>query len=490
MSSEKEERLEEFEEAKEGKKKKKEKKRKKIKGKSFLILLIVLVFLCGLGIGVFYFVFPQITLNGKKHLILNYKEEYIEKGYRATYLGKDITKKVKVSGKVNSEKLGTYKIKYKVDGGLLPRTIIRNVSVKDTQKPKLSISKDDAYVCPGSKYQKEEVTATDNYDGDLSSKIKVDIKKTMVTYSVEDSSGNLKEVNKKIIYKDIEGPVITLEGPTELDMCINEVYKDPGYTVLDNCDGDLKDKVEVTGSVDNSLVGEYELTYKAKDSAENVGEAKRKVRVSNGDAPGVVYLTFDDGPNSGTTDVILDILKEEGVEATFFVTNKGPDELIVREFEEGHTVALHTASHDYSIVYASEESYFNDLQQVSDRVKNLTGIESKFIRFPGGASNTVSRHYSIGIMSRLTQEVQNRGYKYFDWNISSGDAGETQDPDEVYSNVVSNLSHDRRNIVLMHDIKWYTRDALRSIIKYCKENGYQLRKITNCTEMYSQRVGN
>ena len=492
MSSEKEEeKLEEFEEVKEEKKKsKKEKKKKKIKKKAFLILMIVLVFLAGLGVGVYFLAFPQVTLKGKRLVVLNYKEDYKEKGYKASYLGKDLTDKVKVSGKVNSNKLGNYKIKYKVEGGIFPRTVVRTVSVKDTQKPKLSITKDDAYVCPGSKYEKEEVTATDNYDGDLSSKIKVDIKKTMVTYSVEDSSGNLKKIEKKIIYKDIEGPVITLEGTTELDMCVNEVYKDPGYTALDNCDGNLNDKVEVAGSVDNSLVGEYELTYKAEDSAGNVGEAKRTVRVSNGDAPGVVYLTFDDGPNSGTTDVILDILKEEGVEATFFVTNNGPDELIVREFEEGHTVALHTASHDYGYIYSSEENYFADLNAVSERVKNLTGVESKFIRFPGGASNTVSRRYSSGIMSRLAQEVQNRGYKYFDWNISSGDAGETTDPNQVYANVVSNLSHDRRNIVLMHDIKWYTRDALRSIIRYCKENGYQLRKISNCTEMYSQRINN
>ena len=151
---------------------------------------------------------------------------------------------------------------------------------------------------------------------------------------------------------------------------------------------------------------------------------------------------------------------------------------------------MHTASHDYSIVYASDESYFNDLQQVRDRVLNLTGYDSKFIRFPGGASNTVSRRYSNGIMSRLTQEVLNRGYKYYDWNISSGDAGETTDPDKVYSNVVGNLRKDRVNMVLMHDIKPYTRDALRRIIRYCKDNGYPIKKISNCTTMITQRVNN
>ena len=213
-------------------------------------------------------------------------------------------------------------------------------------------------------------------------------------------------------------------------------------------------------------------------------------KVSVFDNKGVIYLTFDDGPNEGTTNVILDILKEEGVKATFFVTCKGPDELIKREYKEGHTVALHTASHDYATVYASDDAYFNDLKRVQDRVKNLTGFESKIVRFPGGSSNTISRRYSSGIMSRLTTELLNRGYKYYDWNISSGDAGSTTDPSGVYSNVVNSLRTDRANMILMHDIKSYTRDALRDIIRYGKNNGYRFERITLDTEMVTQRVNN
>ena len=206
---------------------------------------------------------------------------------------------------------------------------------------------------------------------------------------------------------------------------------------------------------------------------------------------GTIYLTFDDGPRNGTTNVILDILKEEGVKATFFVTNGGPDELIKREYDEGHTVALHTASHDYATVYASVDAYFNDLNIVSTRVKNITGEESKIIRFPGGSSNTVSRHYCVGIMSTLTQLVLERGYRYYDWNVSSGDAaGGTVTKEMVYSNVVNSLSRDRINVVLMHDIKPYTRDALRDIIRYGKENGYTFERITPATQMVTQRVNN
>ena len=159
--------------------------------------------------------------------------------------------------------------------------------------------------------------------------------------------------------------------------------------------------------------------------------------------------------------------------------------------DEGHTIALHTASHTYSIVYASVDSYFNDLNIVSERVKNITGVESKIIRFPGGSSNTVSRKYSSGIMSYLTSEVLKRGYRYYDWNVSSGDAaGGSPTASMIYDNVVSNLSKNRVNMVLMHDIKTYTRDALRDIIRYGKENGYVFDKITQNTEMITQRVNN
>ena len=118
-------------------------------------------------------------------------------------------------------------------------------------------------------------------------------------------------------------------------------------------------------------------------------------------------------------------------------------------------------------------------------------LESKIIRFPGGSSNTVSRKYSSGIMSYLTSEVLKRGYRYYDWNVSSGDAaGGSPTASMIYDNVVSNLSKNRVNMVLMHDIKTYTRDALRDIIRYGKENGYVFDKITQNTEMITQRVNN
>lgn len=455
--------------------------------KKFIIFGILI---CILFVGIYfanYLLFPQIKLKGGKKIVVSYKDKYSDK-YSASYRGDDITDDVIVKGKVDTDSLGTYYVTYKVGSGIFSRSVKREVEVKDTKKPKIELDDKDIYLCPGTKYKPVKVKASDDYDGDLSSKVKNEVFEDRVVYSVKDSSGNKRSITKKLVYEDVDAPKIELVGGEVINICSNDVYKEPGYNVQDNCDERIESSVD--GSVDSSVVGEYELTYNAIDKAGNKASLKRKVVVSDKDHVGVVYLTFDDGPNPGTTDVILDILKEEGVKATFFVTGYGPDELIKREHDEGHTVALHTNVHNYADVYASDEAYYNDLQAIHDRVLNITGVDSKFIRFPGGSSNTVSRRYSGGIMSRLTEGVLNRGYKYFDWNVSSGDAGGTTDPNQVYANVVNGLRHDRVNNVLMHDVKTHTRDALRSIIRYCKENGYEIRSIDNCSTMVTQRVNN
>ena len=452
----------------------------------------IIIFLVFVAIGIYNFMLlPQIDLKGKNTIIIDYKDKYVEKGYKASFLGNDVSKDVSIKGKVNPKKIGVYKIVYKVKVGTFTREVTRKVIVKDRKRPKLGIDDSDIYLCPGDDIVPDKVKAIDEYEGDLTEKVKYDITKDKITYSVSDKSGNKAEITKKIIYKDIDKPKLTLKGNDYIYLFVGDEFNDPGYEVSDNCDKEISSKVKVSGGVDTSKVGEYVLTYSVSDSYGNDIKISRKVKVSERPKDGTVYLTFDDGPQSGTTNVILDILKEENVKATFFVTNKGPDELIKRMYDEGHSLALHTASHDYSIVYSSVDAYFDDLYSVQDRVKRITGYEYKIIRFPGGSSNTISRRYTEGIMSTLTNEVVSRGFKYYDWNLSSGDAaGGHPTAENIKNNVINGLRKDRVNMVLMHDIKPYTRDALRDIIRYGRENGYAFEKITMETEMIKQRVNN
>ena len=93
-------------------------------------------------------------------------------------------------------------------------------------------------------------------------------------------------------------------------------------------------------------------------------------------------------------------------------------------------------------------------------------------------------------MTTLSKDVVNKGYRYYDWNISSGDAGEVSTASGVYNNVIKSLSKNKTNMVLMHDIKPYTRDALKNIIEYGKQNGYTFEKITMSTPMITHHINN
>jgi peptidoglycan/xylan/chitin deacetylase (PgdA/CDA1 family) len=212
------------------------------------------------------------------------------------------------------------------------------------------------------------------------------------------------------------------------------------------------------------------------------------------DSKGVVYLTFDDGPTASTTPKILDILKQYNVKATFFILNYSDanKDLVKREIEEGHTVGIHGYTHDYSVAYASEDAYINNMNKLRDKLKNDFGYEAKVTRFLGGSSNTISKNYAPGLMTRLTQRVQAEGWKYYDWNVGSSDAGGVLNEWDVVNNVRDGLSKERSNVVLMHDFEnnQFTIDALPWIIEHCKENGYKLAPITENTPMVTHGVNN
>lgn len=199
----------------------------------------------------------------------------------------------------------------------------------------------------------------------------------------------------------------------------------------------------------------------------------------------IAYLTFDDGP-SENTEAILDILDQYGVKATFFVISKknmdGKYRMIV---ERGHTIALHAYSHTYSRIYKSESAYFEDLQKISDKVYNLTGVRSCIIRFPGGSSNTVHRKYCKGLMKKLKVSVGEKGYIYHDWNVDSGDASGINVEAEILINNIKKNSKNKDIIdILMHDTgssKLTTVEALPAIIEFLLSEGYTILPITDST---------
>lgn len=307
-----------------------------------------------------------------------------------------------------------------------------------------------------------------------------------ITFVIEKNNRDSKPV---VSFVDNIAPEINLNGDSNITIYLGDTYEENGASAIDKNDGDLTDRIQIEGNVDTSIEGNYIIKYIVSDNSGNSATVTRTVTVKSMYSK-TIYLTFDDGPSPYTNE-LLDILKTYNVKATFFVTGIGDDSVIKREFDEGHTIALHTNSHIYSEVYSSPDSFFNDLYAIQSRVEHITGQKSYIMRFPGGSSNTVSKNYDGGIkiMSYLTQEVLNRGFRYFDWNVYSGDAGETTSSEQVYKNVVDGLKPGI-SVVLQHDIKKYSIEAVPQIIEYGLQNGYTFDRITEHTPMITHSVNN
>ncbi len=191
----------------------------------------------------------------------------------------------------------------------------------------------------------------------------------------------------------------------------------------------------------------------------------------------VVYLTFDDGPSENTKKII-DILAQYDAKATFFITGANEEcrSYIKEAYDAGHTIGLHTYSHDYAAVYASDEAYFDDLAKIGEVAKEQIGYVPCFIRFPGGSSNRVSAKYNNGIMSRLVTAVQEQGYQYYDWNIDSSDAAGGDKASIEANSTAGTANH---IMILCHDTqtKTATVEALPYILEYYTNQGYKFEAI-------------
>ena len=222
---------------------------------------------------------------------------------------------------------------------------------------------------------------------------------------------------------------------------------------------------EVTGVFSTAYVEESkreeEIEVLSQEEEPEVTENIRKI-----------YLTFDDGPSSSTNE-ILDILKSYDVKATFFVvgkTDEASKEAYRRIVAEGHTLGMHSYSHKYDEIYRSEESFQEDLSKLQEYLYEVTGVWSRYYRFPGGSSNTVSRTDMQALITWLNEN----DITYYDWNVASGDAvSGLLSKDTIVNNCLSGVFNQPDSMILMHDAsdKRTTVEALPEIISRIRMKG-------------------
>ena len=454
----------------------------------WLIPVFLLLFLILLAAAAWFYDgrHAELKVLGSEEVLLEYGQEYTDAGATATSVGRlfgNLDTVIDVYAYIPHDlaELGEHRIRYFCTYLHQDYEQTRTVRVVDRVNPRLELTPSgdfNAYADTG--FQEPGYRATDNHDGDITSRVVAEIRGDTVYYSVSDESGNEAFAERPVVYAPTE-PVIILLGDDNVVMEACMTFEDPGFRAYNELAEDVSAFVTVEGEVTPYLAGEYELTYTLETGFGEPVTATRKVFVnpvgvqaSVAPAGRTIYLTFDDGPGP-YTEKLLDILKKYRVKATFFVTNQFPEytDLIAREYAEGHTVAVHTYTHDYDYIYSGVEEYVEDFMRMREVIHEQTGEYTNLFRFPGGSSNTISR-ITPGIMTVLTQAMPDMGFKAFDWNVPSGDAGETRKSDQVYLNVIQRIQQVDYGyaVVLQHDIKEFSVDAVERIIIWGLNNGY------------------
>lgn len=263
---------------------KKEKKVKNIKLLIIWALMIISIFLLTYYICYYRVKKINLIIIGDNDARILFGEEYQEEGYIANVCSfakcEDITDKVDVVNEVDTLKVGQYEVIYKINYKNYKLTKRRKVFVYEDVDPVIKLKgASSVNVCPGKEYKEEGYTATDNYDGDLTDNVIVSVDNGNISYEVSDSSFNKGTAVRTITYADSEKPKIKLKGKQSASLYIGNKYVEAGYEASDNCDGNLTNKVKVSGSVNTNKKGAYTLTYEVSDSYGNVTNVSRTVYV-------------------------------------------------------------------------------------------------------------------------------------------------------------------------------------------------------------------
>ena len=198
----------------------------------------------------------------------------------------------------------------------------------------------------------------------------------------------------------------------------------------------------------------------------------------------IVFLTFDDGPSTTNTPEVLNILKKHDVKATFFIKgssleSEGADKILKRTFDEGHSIAHHSYSHDYSHLYPNRslnlDNFVGELEKTDAVFKEVLGekFSTNVVRCPGG-------HMSWKNMDELDVYLDNNNMVSIDWNALNADAeGPKKDAEGLYNHAVKTSEGKEIVVLLMHDMygKENTVNSLDKLINYYKENGYSFKML-------------
>lgn len=308
----------------------------------------------------------SFTLIGLETQYIEYGSEYFERGAIARFGNENISEQIRIdASNVDVKKVGTYKVVYEIekDGDL--KTLERIVVVRDTRKPSVFLMGSSVVTINiNDKYVEQGFVANDNYDGDITNKVIVDgnvnenkLGTYKIKYSVKDSSGNESSTVRTVNVVGGEYPVVKLEGMGIIYMEVYGKYEESGYIATDKIDGDITNKVKVSGVPDTTVLGTYDIVYEATNSRGFTISTIRTVVVRDTTKPQISLI--------GNQEVVVELFSEY-VELGVNVTDNYDKDLVNRVVVTGE-------------VNVNEVGVYYLTYTVTDSSVNLNQIQRKVI---------------------------------------------------------------------------------------------------------------
>lgn len=284
--------------------------------------------------------------------------------------------------------------------------------------------------------------------------------------------------------RDGQASVVITDKNLEETKSVNETNKN------DNKEDKLKENSNEVITTDKDFIKGYNVNEEGDKYAYDIAKLKNEIDAEEKNMVKIAFLTFDDGPSITVTPKILDVLKEENVKATFFLVGENVEvdekskQLVKRAFEEGHALGNHTYTHELKKIYPGNkiniETYMNEVNETNAAIKRAVGqnFNTRVLRMPGGYMSR--KYYNDPNLKAFNTRLKENNMYEIDWNAYDEDAeGKKKTADEIFEITKASIGTKEKVVILMHDAygKEETAKALPRIIKYLKEQGYEIRTL-------------